>query len=471
MSTIGRSHFTPDQLRVIREAIHGPGDIFKSEPPTQEAGQDVIILAPNEDIFQSSGGDLNEVLAKKGVSVKDDLDELGVTARLDDETIATLQEDGFLVYDNSPRALWPGLPRQSAQATQNTGDFSMPEVKPVEWLGADKLHAAGVTGAGQTVAVLDSGFDHPSFDLAAWKDVVDDSPVPTDRVGHGTHVAHDVLQTAPAANIVAVKVMGDDGSGRPSDIIRGIQWVIEQKRAGNLDVDIINMSLGGPPDGFPDMLDPVNRAVAAADREGITVIAAAGNSGPQGRTIGSPADAPMALAVGAALNPTTVSDFSSRGPTDDGLVKPNVMAPGEFISAWSVPGSEMEQTAQAVEALREMSGEELRMLLAMNPEMAMALGLPEDLSDFSDEEVEDLIKPNLPGVYIPEEGLVAAPGTSFAAPLVAGVAAGLEQVRDLTPEETRELLAATADSMGEFAPIEQGAGFVDAERALEQIQA
>lgn len=469
MASIG-THFSPAQLRTIRNAVSGePQEIFQSTPEKPKNGnQDVLILGPSDDIFQSDF-DLSDNLESKGVKVQEDLDKFGVTAQLSQEEIAKLKEDGYRVYDNSPRQLWPGIPRATSAQVEGS-DFSMPKVEPVGWLQADDVHAAGRTGAGQTVAVLDSGFDHPQFQLKAWKDVVADSPVPTDMVGHGTHVAYDVLQTAPEADIVAVKVMGDDGSGRPSDIIRGIRWAVEQKTSGNIDIDVINMSLGGPPDGFPDILDPINRAVSVAHANGITVVAAAGNSGPDGHTVGSPAESPVAIAVGAALNPTTVSDFSSRGPTDDGLVKPDVVAPGEYISGWSVAGSEMEQTARAVETLRAMSGEQLKELLANRPELIFGLGLPEDILDKSPEEVAKLVKPGLPPTYIPEEGLVAAPGTSFAAPLVAGVLATLEQERDISPEESMDLLRGTADNMGDFVGNEQGAGFVDAKEALEKLR-
>ena len=347
-------------------------------------------------------------------------------------------------------------------------DYSMPEVKPVEWLKADQVQAAGRTGKGQTVAVLDSGFQHPEFELAGWVDVVNNSPTPVDRVGHGTHVAHDVLQAAPEADIVAVKVMGDDGSGRPSDIIAGIKYVMDQNAAG-ADIDIINMSLGGPPDGYPDELHPINRAVKAATEAGITVVAAAGNSGPGANTIGSPAESAQAIAVAATFDPNTVSDFSSRGPTEGGLIKPDVMAPGEYISAWSVPGSEMEQTAQAVDMLRKMPAPVLKQLLQQNPELAAGLGLPPEVIDLPADQLEKLIKPNLPPTYIPQPGLVAAPGTSFAAPLVSGVLATLEQEHDITPEESMALLRGTADNMGEPATV-QGKGFVDAKDALDTLK-
>lgn len=476
MSTISSNFFSPSQLKNIREAVTGGGGsdfgLFSSAAPerareVEDNLQDVIILAPQDDIFLADQ-DLSDTLENDGLNIQDDFDDMGVTAKITPEQAAHLKESGFQIFDNSPRPLW-GMPKATSIPDGLLGNFSMPEVKPSEWVNAHKVHEAGLTGKGQTVAVLDSGFQHDDFELAGWKDVVNDSPTPTDKVGHGTHVASDILKTAPDVDIVAVKVMGDDGSGRPSDIIAGIRHVLELNEDG-ADIDIINMSLGGGPDGFPDDLHPINRAVRKATESGVTVVAAAGNTGPAQTTIGSPAESPEAVAVGAVFNPTTVSNFSSRGPTENGIVKPDVLAPGEFISGWSVPGSEIEQTAQVVETLRRMPAEALKELLAENPALIMSLGLPPEVVDMTPTEVEKLVKPNLPPTYIPEPGMVAAPGTSFAAPLVAGVLATLEEERDITPEDSLSILKSTANPVGEEEANVQGKGLVNAAAALETVR-
>lgn len=483
MSAIQSGFFSPQQLRSIRDAVNGNseaatfrtagavnGSLFKTAAAALDDSQDVLILAPDQGLFKSSTPtDLSDALAEQGVVVKDDIDDVGAaTARLSQDRIAKLKDEGYQVFDNSPRPLWNGLPRVT-NTNRAPGDYSMPKVNPTGWLKSDQVNAAGLTGAGQTVAVLDSGFDHPAFSLKGWVDVVNGSATPVDRVGHGTHVAHDILQTAPDADIVAVKVMGDDGSGRPSDIIKGVLWVTQQKVQGKLDIDVINMSLGGAPDGYPDSEHPINRAVALATQAGITVVAAAGNSGPDKNTIGAPAESEFAIAVGAALDPVTVSEFSSRGPTEEGLIKPDVLAPGEYIAAWSVEGSEMEQTAKAVETLRALPAEKLKALLEGNPDLREGLGVPEEILELPAEQVEAVIKTNLPPTYIPAPGLVAAPGTSFAAPLVAGVLASLEQGRDISPAQSMALLRGTASPIGGARPTDQGAGFVDAKRALDNL--
>lgn len=463
-------YFTPTQLSRINAAMRGEDESpFKSVPASQDGPQDVIIMrAPGEGGLTQSMDprQLPAQLAEKGVEIQEELDTVGVTARVDPKTAEKLEKEGFLVFDNRPRDLWPGLPK--VQMDLDSSDFSMPLVDPVALTKADHLHQQGITGKGQVVAVLDSGFDHPKFNLLAWQDVVDGSPRPIDPVGHGTHVVGDVLATAPDAKIVAVRVMDEKGQGRPSDIIRGLQWAIQNKE--KYDIEVINMSLGAGPDGRPDREDPINRAVEMATRHGITVVAAGGNSGPDVRTLGSPADSASALTVGATLDRQKVSDFSSRGPTDDGLIKPDIMAPGEFIVSWSVPGSEMEQTGKTVQALRNMSGEQLKALLSAKPQLIQGLGLPRDILRRSPEEIAKAVKSGLPPVYIPEEGLVAAPGTSFAAPLVAGIVAGLEQAKDMEPRTLKEILRNTADPMPGFAAHEQGKGFVDAQEALEQVR-
>jgi subtilisin family serine protease len=434
--------------------------------------QDVIIMK------QPKGGDLlhgaspftadkvSKDLKEKGVKVEEGLGALpAVTAKVDAKTAERLKNEGYQIYDNSPRSLIPGFPK-----IYKADNFEMPKIDFVDMTEADELHKQGVTGKNQVVAVIDSGFDHPKQPLMAWKDIVTGSSRPNDPVGHGTHVAGDVLQTAPDAQIVAVRVMNDKGQGRPSDVVKGIQWAIEHKDEYN--IGVINLSLGGGPDGYPYTDDPVNRAVEMAVKKGISVVAAAGNSGPDQATIGSPADDPLTLTVGSALDKKTVSTFSSRGPTDDGLAKPDVMAPGEFIVSWNVPDSQMGKTAQIVETLRKMPGEKLRKLLEEKPQLIEALGLPEDILDRPDAEIARLVRSGLPPIYLPDPDHIAAPGTSFASPEVAGIVAGLKQANPkASPAQIKETLQKTAEDMGpQYGQYDEGAGFVNAEQALKNIK-
>ncbi|HEX2266608.1 MAG TPA: S8 family serine peptidase, partial [Actinomycetota bacterium] len=140
---------------------------------------------------------------------------------------------------------------------------------------------------------------------------------------------------APKANLVSVKVAGVDGSTDVSVVIAGLQWVVGNR--ADLGIRVLNLAFGT--DSIQSYLvDPLNYAVEQVWLSGIFVAVAAGNRGPDSGTVGKPGDDPYVVSVGAAnLNGTadrtddTVAEFSSRGPTQDGLVRPDLVAPGISI--------------------------------------------------------------------------------------------------------------------------------------------
>lgn len=436
--------------------------------------QDVMILRSSQEaeLFQAASNESAEIageLQKKGVAVDETLEGAGiVTAHVDATKAKELESEGFRVFDNSRRSLIPGVPARRI-TDSGTDDTTMPKVDPVAMTHADAVQRQGFTGKGEVWAVIDSGYDHPDVPLVAWKDILDGSGRPVDPVGHGTHVSGDIKQLAPDAGIVAVRVMDEDGQGRPSDIIRGIQWVVQNK--DRYHINGINMSLGGQPVGIPSSQNPFDRAVETAIKKGITVVAAAGNEGPTEHTIGSPADDPYAITVGSGLDPKHLSDFSSRGPTDDDRHKPDVVAPGEFIVSWNVTGSQMDKMGQVVEKLRHMSDDQLVQLLRAKPQLIEALNLPPDIGRMSSDERLRALHKTLPPIYMPDDRHIAAPGTSFASPITSGLAADLMQADpSLSPQRTKQVLTATADSMGAYGADDQGAGFVNAEKALNAVR-
>jgi subtilisin family serine protease len=445
------------------------------EQPAASDDQDVIIMKKGGDLLQSDtpqlAKDIANDLGKKGVQVDDTLDLVGgVAAHVDAKEAAQLKEDGYMIFDNRRRSLVPPVPQRKGVAGPKADDDQMPKVDPSALTGAGQANAMGFTGKGQVVAVIDSGFDHPETNLVAWKDFVDGDTKPTDPVGHGTHVAGDVLQMAPDAKIVSIRVMNEQGQGRPSDIIRGIQYAVANK--DKFGITTINMSLGGEPTGVPSHLDPLDRAVENAIKKGITVVAAAGNSGPGEHTIGPPADDPLAISVGSGLDRTHLSDFSSRGPTDDNESKPDVVAPGEFIVSWNVQGSMMDKMGKTVEALRHMTPDQVATLLKQKPQLIEALGLPDDITTKSPEEQREELHKHLPPIYEPDADHIAAPGTSFASPIVAGIVANVKQANpSLTPQQIKQVLTSTASSMGsQYGPNDQGSGFVNADKAVAAAQ-
>jgi subtilisin family serine protease len=473
----GKEFYSFNQLQDITKIMES-SDFkgAKAEKPAEGAKptdtMDVIIIS-KPGAFKGAGAadpaQVKKNLKKKGVDIEKALPSIGgVTAKVKPEQAEQLKNEGYLLFDNSPRTLMPGVPRATMSEGQGGKPWDMPKIDFAKMTGASALIADGFDGTGKTVAVVDSGFQKPDFKLKEWHSVFGVNKQ-NDAVGHGTHCSGIIHTVAPEAEIVAVQVMNPDGSGRPSDIVEGIEWVTENKE--RLGISAMNLSLGGAPDGYPYYYDPINMAVEKAWEKGILVVSAAGNSGPQAGTIGSPADDPTALSVGAALNPKKVSDFSSRGPTDDGVEKPDVIAPGEYIVSWNVPDSQMGKTAAVCDAIRKMSTDQLVQLLINKPQLIEAFGLPEDILDKPPQQIESMVKMSLPPMFLPDKDHLAGPGTSFAAPIITGIGADLQEKAPAAgPTDIKEALMDTAENMGsQYGKYDQGKGFVNAQKAGERL--
>jgi subtilisin family serine protease len=229
-------------------------------------------------------------------------------------------------------------------------DVSVPQI------GAPAAWEAGYTGAGSTVAVLDTGVDDTHPDLAGQvvgrQNFTDGVEPDSDLSGHGTHVASTIAGTgaassgkykgvAPGAKLLDGKVCVVEGCAE-SWIIAGMTWAAADEHA-----KVVNLSLGGEDD--PNVVDPVEQAVQDLSTQyGTLFVIAAGNTdgGAVEGGISSPGTAEAALTVGAVNDADALADFSRRGPRapDDG-VKPEITAPGVNITAargkdaTSVPGN------------------------------------------------------------------------------------------------------------------------------------
>ncbi len=207
---------------------------------------------------------------------------------------------------------------------------------------ANQVWAAGDTGQGVPVAILDTGIDrtHPEFSgrIVLCNSEISTEPTCDDGNGHGTHVAGiagaagvnnaQATGVAPALSFYIDKVLDSSGSGTLSGVIAGIDWGVTNK------AKVESMSLGTSfttkasncNNTFPSLTSAINNAVAA----GVTVVAAAGNSGNAG--VSAPGCISNVIAVGAVDSTDTIASFSSRGAamTDHGIVAPGV----NIFSTW-----------------------------------------------------------------------------------------------------------------------------------------
>ena len=223
--------------------------------------------------------------------------------------------------------------------------------------------AAGNLGAGVGVAVLDTGVSSVrDLDgrIVHGPDLSGEGST-VDTHGHGTVMAGIVAGNgadsatrsggaytgvAPRATVVAVKVAGRNGVVDVSTVLQGMHWVSAYKDQFN--IRVMNLSWGTASRQDP-AIDPLNYAVQRLWREGIVVVVAAGNSGPQAGTVTKPGDDPVVLTVGAFddkqnSDPAddSIPSWSSRGPTAAGVVKPDVVASGRFVTATRSFGSHVE---------------------------------------------------------------------------------------------------------------------------------
>jgi serine protease AprX len=222
---------------------------------------------------------------------------------------------------------------------------------PVQWSNVESAFGRSINGSRTKIAILDTGIDttHPDFKFPNGTSKIIASTSftgePTDDgYGHGTHVASIAVGTggassgqyvgiAPGATLLNVKILDNQGHGEESQIISGIQWAVDHNAS------VLNMSFGTATDG--DGTDPLSMTVDWATSQGAVCVVAAGNSGPDMYTLNTPAIAGSAITVGASTKGDAVPDFSSRGPTNDGRIKPDVVAPGVDIIAARATGTSL----------------------------------------------------------------------------------------------------------------------------------
>jgi serine protease AprX len=286
--------------------------------------------------------------------------------------------------------------------------------------GIPTLHRNGITGDNVLVCITDTGFniDHIAFGhgriLGKYDFIERDTIVGDDATGtnsHGTFCLgalagfYDGLFCGAAPGVSLLLARTEDIFSETP--VEEDNWVAAMEWADSLGADIISVSLGYHDWYSYDMLNGDSAVItAAADRGvylGMTIVIAAGNSGGAGAgTITAPGDADSAITVGAAQGDSTIAGFSSRGPTYDGRIKPDICGIGVNVMG-------------------------------------------------ADGTMDSLFRP--------------ASGTSAATPMIAGICALLLQLKpNLTPMQVRETLSKTATD-NTSPNNDYGWGIVDARAA------
>ncbi|RSK25200.1 S8 family serine peptidase [Hymenobacter metallilatus] len=223
-----------------------------------------------------------------------------------------------------------------------------------QMLGAVQMHDAGFRGEGMQIAVFDAGFPGVNTAsqfagifqdqrLASTFNVVEKTTQVFQRDSHGTHCLSTIggnqsglyIGTAPKATF-RLFITEDIFSEHP---VEEANWLIAAEKADSAGVDIISSSLGYSTFDYPSVdytyanmngrTALSTRAATVAARVGMVVVSSAGNEGNNNwRYITAPADADSILTVGATDSLSVVAGFSSRGPTADGRIKPNLAAMG-----------------------------------------------------------------------------------------------------------------------------------------------
>lgn len=390
----------------------------------------VVITAPDA----QSLAKMKELVGQFGV-VKEDLPLInGFTAEVDpnklQEFFKSVPDEVNITLDQKMKIPDPIVDDERTIGTKMD--------RSTKLLGIDKLWEKGLTGYGVGIAIVDTGVYPNHKDLrgrvVGFQDSINTNFEAYDDHGHGTHVAgiaagngrasdNKFMGIAPDAAIIGVKVLSKGGSGSTSQIIQGVEWVINNKEKYN--IQVMNLSLGGDPESRSKE-DPLVMALEKAIDAGIVPCIAAGNSGPDKETIGSPGITPNAITVGAYDDKKTpekedddIARFSSRGPSIDGNLKPEIIAPGVNITAPLSPGSTLD-------------------------------------------------RPSIP--HIGNEYITIS-GTSMATPMIAGIVALLRQAApQAAVHDIKRAIVVTAAPLVGKSALGTGAGLINPEKALEYLQ-
>ena len=346
------------------------------------------------------------------------------------------------------------------------------------------------SGKGVTIAFLDSGFyPHPDLleptnriiaykDLTGERNSLDQDDKSESWQWHGTqtsiaaagngHLCDGVYRgLAHESQLVLVKV-SENGRITEENIARGVKWVI--KNRDRYAIRVLNISLGGDED-VPCSKSIIDQAAEEAIRNGIVVVAAAGNSGADGSHSIPPANSPSVITVGGyhdnnQLGGNSLDLYHSNfGETADGSIKPEIVAPAMWVAAPILPGTSFYDRADALSHLAAAPDYQLQSLAREFEEKAE---LPENLRFADPAGIRGFVEGSLNQQKIVASHYQHVDGTSFAAPIVTSIVTQMIEANPkLTPGAVKNILISTADRISNAPAIRQGYGLVNARRAVD----
>ena len=383
--TVAREEFASVQGMVVREFIAPSGLLLQAPPAAfdvldgmaavrsvhavpagmflDDALLDVLLLTGGEAVLQGTevrlegwrdvSGPIGTVHLNHGQhAVHQDLAEVTQLALEDGEAVdigrwrGDLATTDLLTLALQPSVMWLGPEPTFAIANDQARQH-------MRVSNVANGFTTSLNGSGVIVAVADSGLDADHGDFGARvlsnSDVVGDGSTADRHSGHGTHVACTVLGdgsrggyagVAPQAELI-FQAMENDNNGQ--FLSPSLNYILNQaySQGARIHTNSWGSSQTSDQGKYTSSAEDIDDRTAAYDRthanqEGLLVLFAAGNDGPGTGTVGAPSTAKNTLTVGNHQNrysgaPDTMMSGSSRGPTDDGRIKPDVVAPGGYV--------------------------------------------------------------------------------------------------------------------------------------------
>lgn len=341
------------------------------------------------------------------------------------------------------------------------------------------------TGKGVTICFIDSDFfPHPDLTchynrIKAMVDITGSGPSDQpEGQWHGTmtsvvcagdgYLSNGLYKgIAAEANLVLLKVQDNRGRILQSNIIKALEWVLENHSLYG--IRVVNMSLGDD-EAVSYKESKIDQLAEALIERGITVVAAVGNT--EDGQIKPPANGLHVIAIGGIdddnrLNAGKTAYHSTYGRTSDALMKPELVAQAIWIAAPILPGTAVQKEAALLHDLLQQSNEALIDALESNIAHTM---LDSTLRSVTD---PDFIRGKI--IERIQRGKFIAPhymhadGTSFAAPIVSAVVAQLIECNPLlSPADIRHILFSSAKRLDSIAPERQGYGMIQPRKAILQ---